>query len=512
MKELFSSEKIWLIVYVAIAGSYIYMMETVARLPYSIMKYIIFASLCLVFIEYYMSKAFINNILNIFLFVSVLSTITLIKQVLYKFAFGELAFLLYIGTVFLTGTLWVISFSVILESNKPKYTIINKSIIMITSINFLLFVLLHYELYVYGGIELYETLIFIIPPGVIALLILLFDAFLFKYILRVLSVEQRKMRSLLYIDLFIHILYSFVILIPLIITALLLVTVKPGEKTFIALSILSSYIITAFILSIIAKIYINHGIVIDNIKTPREPYIAESIAHFYRMRYISALILLFNHIEASGRSGLEIMNTKASTIVHKGAENISRFLKRLLLYNKVLKLANELDKIRVVMVKLPRLQNDVLGNKEIVNSIKSIESNLLKAYQLILENKHPGNYIKTVRGNVKKIVSILWKQGNKDYKTFEQILSILNEISRNPEKINDLVEIRPLLVRDIRNYMVHGRLTREYFYYNNKIIKKLDLLENYDNLFLLYTTILSYIQYNYNSKDVIRRTGLRARS
>ena len=494
MKKLFSSEKIWLIIYIAIAGSYIYIMETIAHLPYNIMKYLIIASLCFAIIEYYTNKAFINNIFNIFLFVSVLSTVTLIKQVLYKSAFGELAFLLYIGTILLTGTLWVISFSVILESNRPKHATISRSITSVSVIIFLLLISLYYGLHTYGSIELYETLAFIIPPAVIVILILLFDAFLFKYILRILSVEQKKMRSLLYIDLFIHILYSFVLLIPLIITALLLVTVKPGEKTFIALSILSSYLITALIVSVIAKIYANHGIVIDNLRTPREPYIAESIAHFYRMRYISALILLFNHIEASGRSGLEVMNTSASAIVRRGTESISRFLKRLSLHNKALNLASELDKIRVILVRLPRLPNNVLRDREIVNSIKSIESNLLKAYQLILENKYPGNYIKTVRGNVKKIISILWKQDSKEYKAFEQILRILSEIPENPKKISELVETRSLLVRDIRNYMVHGRLTREYFYYNNKIVRKLDIFENYDNLFLLYTTILSYIQ------------------
>ena len=325
------------------------------------------------------------------------------------------------------------------------------------------------------------------------ILLLMFDTFLFRYLLRILSREQRKERSLLYIDLFIHILYSFVLLIPLIVVSILLVAVKPGEKIFTALSILSSYLIAALIVAFIAKMYVNHGLIIDSIKVSRKPYLLESIANFYRMRYISALVLLFNYIEASGREGLEIMNEKASTIVRQGANNLVRLLRRMLLYNRALKLAEELDKIKVILVELPRIPVEFLEDSNVVSSLKSIESNLLKTYQLLVEGKHPGNYVKTVRGNVRKIISILWKHGVKEREAFEKILNILSELSENPNAINKLVVIRPLLIRDIRNYMVHGRLTREYFYYNNKIIRKIEVFENYDNLYILYSTILSYI-------------------
>ncbi len=492
MASKFSSDKVWLVIYVVIALSYIYIMVSIAHLPYTIVKYLVVVSLCFAIIEYYINKAFINNILNIFLFVSVLSTITLMRQGFYKFVLDETVIVLYVTAIFAIGVLWILSFSVILESNRLKYHVIDKGIMASSIIALLLLIMLYSNLHIYGSLEYYEALIFAVPPTTITVLIVLFDVLLFRYILRVLSREQRKERSLLYIDLFIHILYSFVLLIPLISTSLLLVTVKPGEKNFIALSILSSYFITALIVSLIAKIYVDHGVIIDYRKPPRETYITESLAHFYRMRYISALILLFNHIEASGRQGLEVMNTRASAIVYKGAEIARKLLKRLFMYKKALNLAKELDNINVVLVKLPRLSNNALKDKDIINSIKSIESNLLKAYQLIIEGKHPSNYIKTVRGNVKKIISILWKQGNEEYKSYEEILETLNIITKNPEAIKNLVEIRPLLLRDVRNYMVHGRLTREYFYYNNKIVRRIELFENYDNLFLLYTTILSY--------------------
>ncbi len=493
MSRTGSNEALWLIIYVAISVSYAYLLGTIVHSPYTVMRYSIVASIVFAIIGYYVNRAVLNNVLSIFLFISILSTTTLVRRTFYALEKGGLILILYTSTILFVGILWILSFSVILESNKLKYTIMDWGLFISSVTAMFSFASLHYVLYSYEVLELYEVLVFLIPPSIIVVLLLMFDSFLFKYLLRILSREQRKERSLLYIDLFIHILYSFVLLIPLIVVSILLVAVKPGEKIFTALSILSSYLIAALIVAFIARMYINHGLIIDGIKAPREPYLLESIANFYRMRYISALVLLFNHIEASGREGLEIMNEKASTIVRQGANNLVRLLRRMLLYNRALKLAEELDRIKVILVELPRIPVEFLEDSSVVSSLKSIESNLLKTYQLLVEGKHPGNYVKTVRGNVRKIISILWKHGVKEREVFEEILNVLSELSENPNAINKLVVIRPLLIRDIRNYMVHGRLTREYFYYNNKIIHKIEVLENYDNLYILYSTILSYI-------------------
>ncbi len=494
MSRTSSSETLWPIIYITISVSYMYLLDTIVHSPYTVIKYSIIASITFALIAYYVNRAVLNNILSIFLFISILSTTTLVDKTFYALKQGDLILILYTSTILLVGILLILSFSVILESNKPKYTIIDWGL-FVSSITVIFFsAYLYYLLYNYGAIELYEVLVFFIPPGIMTVLLIMFDSFLFKYLLRILSREQRKERSLLYIDLFIHILYSFVLLIPLIVVSLLLVAIKPGEKIFTALSILSSYLIAALIIAFIAKMYVNHGLIIDSIKVTREPYLLESIARFYRMRYISALILLFNHIEASGREGLEIMNEKASTIVRQGAEKLSKLLRRLLLYNRTLRLAEELDKIKVILVELPKIPVEFIEDPNIVSSLKSIESNLLKTYQLLVEGKHPGNYVKTAKGNMRKIISILWKHGAKEYEAFEKILNILSELPEKPDSINKLVVIRPLLVRDIRNYMVHGRLTREYFYYNNRIIHEIEVLENYDNLYILYSTILSYVE------------------
>ena len=74
--------------------------------------------------------------------------------------------------------------------------------------------------------------------------------------------------------------------------------------------------------------------------------------------------------------------------------------------------------------------------------------------------------------------------------------SILEELYnglKNIDNVNSLlniVEKEPLRLRDLRNFLVHGKLTREYILVENKVLDHIPFINEPIKLYILSTLLL----------------------
>ncbi len=78
----------------------------------------------------------------------------------------------------------------------------------------------------------------------------------------------------------------------------------------------------------------------------------------------------------------------------------------------------------------------------------------------------------------------------------------LYSLLEKPETLNidEFIEIEHIKLRDLRNFLVHGKLSRQYVVYNDRILDNIPLLEELVKLYIVTSLLLVFF-----SNKLIRR-------
>lgn len=121
---------------------------------------------------------------------------------------------------------------------------------------------------------------------------------------------------------------------------------------------------------------------------------------------------------------------------------------------------DEINSISIV-----RLRSDLYRFLEIIDETgglaKTNESITLKLYREIIDGEIVSEVVKQFRGEVKAVLRKCKSMDSVDCSILEELYNDLKNIDNVNSLLNNRVEKEPLRLRDLRNFLVHGKLTRE---------------------------------------------------
>ena len=261
-----------------------------------------------------------------------------------------------------------------------------------------------------------------------------------------------------------------------------------------------SYFYASLALSFVASLFMNHGAVLDVVEEllrgvggGKEGFLHSCLADFYRLRYPSALINLFNYVESLGNKGRSVMSVNLSEAFEEGMKLVKPALRGVRAAHKVEDVLKELRELRIVEVR-KEIHDSLASADPTGRLVKSFESRILKAYLSITAGSEskPARELKQVRGELKAALREVRGRGNEE--AAQEILRILEDVRAGGfDLVTHYVIERPVKLRDLRNHLVHGRLSREYVIKGGKPVKGLEVLRKPVMLYLMTSSLIAYV-------------------
>jgi len=211
---------------------------------------------------------------------------------------------------------------------------------------------------------------------------------------------------------------------------------------------------------------------------PNTLHLERAVTDYYRLRYVPAIINVANHLESIGNRGRRVLNTELTKIIEEGlrkaGHRIPSSAKR-----TVSNVLSAVNGARVV-----RLKKDVyealLSIDDTGRLAKTAEARILK---IVSGGEGAHKEIKQLRGELR---SALRKAS--DPAPVEAVIKALDE-----GDLRTLVEERPMLVRDLRNLLAHGRLTREFLLSNKGAPDIGEIISRPAPLYVVATALIAYV-------------------
>ncbi len=470
-------------------GIYVYLLER------PVVLYIIAVVIAYVIVQYLIGgkgHAFVG-LISAYLLASVVSDVTLLR-------IGHMpmtpAWIIYTAFVFVTGLMWVISSSAIIRTLNIRFgkaKLLLKATCVVTII---LGAFLYASVVPYSVSLASEPTLVIGLSALLASLIMAYDSLVFHKVLAVTaSTEASKVGDE---PIFTQLLAFFAFTLSLIVV--LIPNLKPSERPYLGVGIGFSYLYASLTLAFVASLFMNHGIVLDTVMTLLkdttggvEAFLHSCLADFYRLRYPSALINLFNYLESLGNEGRSIMNVNLSDAFKEGIELVKPTLKGVKAVRRAEDVLKELRELRIINVS--KEVHDSLASADPTGRlVKAFESRILKAYLGITtgDESQPVRELKQIKGELKAALRKA-KEGG-DEEAAQAISGILREIREgNVDVVTHYVTERPVKLRDLRNHLVHGRLSREYVIRGGQLVKGLEVLRKPVVLYLMTSSLIAYV-------------------
>ena len=239
-------------------------------------------------------------------------------------------------------------------------------------------------------------------------------------------------------------------------------------------------------LSLIASLFLGHSLI--SYPLGRRPeitgYLSTSIKEYVRLRYVSSLINLFKHIEASPR-GRKIMSVEVVEALRKGYEGLPRYARLMRVFGKTRNLLTYLENIRVLEAR-PDILNMLRQIDPSGYLAKTFETIVLRAYRMKIMGDE--KYSKEIKQLKSLIRSYKAKTSGADR---EKIVELLDRL-REPNVLDELVSVSRPSLRHLRNRLVHGRLSREVIMIGVRLADDLEFLDDPLSMYVLCSCLLIY--------------------
>ena len=346
--------------------------------------------------------------------------------------------LAFVALVAASATVWAMAVAGIINSLRVSYSLAKKVIKGASLAAAFLAVLLYLsveEISIRGD----EIAALVATSAAMTLMLILFDRYLFINLIRLAKSGEGSDA-----DSFVLSLVLTTMIFALTAVVVTVQNVRYGQRELYALSIAYSYYYASAALGLVASIFIVHGSVVEGFE-PKTLYLERAVTDYYRLRYVSAIINVANHLESLGNRGRKVLNTELSLIIEEG--------------------------IRLAGDRIPKSATKVVN--EVLNAVKGAKVVRLRKdiYDALMEADESGRLAKSVEARVLKIASggdarRAVKQLKGELRAAlrrvggsEVIKSVINSLDDG--NLSALIEERPMVLRDLRNLLAHGRLTRE---------------------------------------------------
>jgi len=302
-------------------------------------------------------------------------------------------------------------------------------------------------------------------------------------------------------DKLIYSLFIIVFIFSMTTVAVLIPNFRPSDRLYVASSIAYSYYYASTALALLASLFLNHGVIIDKVivtdsSRSGNEYVDTALSEYYRLRYIYSLVNLFNYAETKGSYGKYLMSIELHKALIEGYNDIKDVGEKIGVFKSVPSLIDEVKSMKIL-----RLRKEIYDELKEINQTsslpKTIETRILKIYKNIVEKSAPGKEVKQLRGELKNVMKNL-KKIRKESTWINKLYSLLEK----PETLNidEFIEIEPVKLRYLRNFLVHGKLSRQYVIYNDRILDNVPLLEEPVKLYIVTSLLLVFF-----SNKLIRR-------
>lgn len=398
---------------------------------------------------------------------------------------GELVryiWVIYVLAALTTGWVMALSASELLDPGR-HHPVLVRFLICVFSFSSILLSIYLFKLIAPSMLSISLAPVFIIGLSIILYLLFLFyDQSLLQILVKHIGGTRKRPDTDRY--LYTQVLSFFIFTLAIIVV--LIPNFKPSERPYLALSILYSYLYSGLSLSLIASLFLGHSVIVYPLT--RSPgilgYQLTSVKEYVRLRYVSSLINLFKHIEASPR-GRKIMSTEVAEALRKGYECLPVYARMMRIFGKTRDLLMYLERVRVLEAR-PDILNMLRQIDPSGYLAKTFETIVLRAYRMKIMGDE--RYTKELKQLKSFIRSYKAKTGGADRGKMIELLEKLRE----PSVLDELVSVSKPSLRHLRNRLVHGRLSRELIMIGDRLVDDLEFLDDPLGMYVLCSCLLTY--------------------
>ncbi len=165
----------------------------------------------------------------------------------------------------------------------------------------------------------------------------------------------------------------------------------------------------------------------------------EVLSDYFRIRYVSSLVRIFNYLEALGGRCRGYMSQRLGEVLLNSYKKWSSVLKGIDVFKHIDEFIDEINSTSII-----RLRSDLYKFLEIVDetggSAKSIESLALKLYRKIINAGNVSKTMKQFRSKVKALLRKCKSMNNVDCSMLEELYNGLKNSERINSFINNVIE------------------------------------------------------------------------
>ncbi len=448
---------------------------------------LLFVMVVYVVLGVWVSDSRVLVLVNSYLFVGVLSNVVLLRYKLLHTGYYVYSLFLYVLFVFLSGVVWLLSVSSIIGVLRIDFSV-SRFILkclwvagLIVGVFLFVYSTLHYLF------EPYMLLLVSLPALVIVFILLFFERVFFHRVL-VFAKSSRghdpdKLIYSFFVFLFVFAVLVFTVLFP---------ELRPGDRIYLALSVSFLYYYSSLVLGLMASLFIVHGMVLDHVRiggSAYSDYLVDAVSEYFRMRYVSSLVRVFNYLEALGGKGRGFMSRNLCDVLLDSYRRWSSVLRGVGVFKRVGEFVNEINSISII-----RLRSDLYSVfRDIDESgglAKTVESLTLKLYREAIRGGDVSRILKQLRGEVRVAVKKCRSTNSIDCSVLKELCNSLKNIDDISSFLDKLIEKEPLRLRDLRNFLVHGKLTREYVLVEDRVHTSLPFINEPIKLYILASLLL----------------------
>ncbi|WFO74792.1 hypothetical protein J4526_06880 [Desulfurococcaceae archaeon MEX13E-LK6-19] len=446
--------------------------------------FIVIMTAILMLIQVVVNRSTILGIVNTYLFISILSCLTLLRPRTAKIGDPIILWTTYSVFIFISALIWVVSSAIITSNLSFEYRRVKNLVKILSSIGIPLSVVVYLLVVPFNSLNIYEVLVISTISSLMASALLFFDQLLFHKAIR-LAKHVRTHDA----DQFIYTLILIIMFYSLALVTTMLPGFHPSERPFLALGIAYIYYYSGLAIAFVAQLFLNHGLVVEEINDSKTVFLERSLTDYYRLRYLSSLVNLFNHLEYIGPKGRSLLSQPLKEALSKGYNNLPGHVKKIRVFKKIPELIEEADNVYVVRLK-KEIYDYLTQLEDHGKAAKTVETFILELYKSIISKENSRASTKQFRGELKHIIRQL-KSAGLPVDPIEKLLSNLQRLSR--EELEQYIEFNRLTLRDLRNFIVHGRLSRELVVYKGKVSELIPFTVEPDKLYLVTTCLLALV-------------------
>ncbi len=451
----------------AVAGLAIYYMGSTDVSDTTI---VVSAAAAYLLLQLLLDESLLASVLNAYLFMGVLGSGVLIRPVREALPFPYISRLLFVGLVVAAAIIWALTVAGVIGSLRVRYSrakaVIKWSAVAAAPLAALLYLVVG-ELNVGGE----EVAALVATSAAMTLLIALFDRHLFINIIRLAKSGEGGDA-----DSFVLSLIITAMIFALTVVVVTVQNVRYGQRELYALAIAYSYYYASTALGLVSLLFIVHGTVVEGFE-PSTLHLERAATNYYRLRYVPAIIDIANHLESLGNRGRKILNTELARVIGEGIRRVKHRMPP-----SVIHIANEVleavEGARVVRLR-KEIYEALVSADDTGRLAKSVESRVLK----VISGRGPRREIKQLKGELR---SALRKAS--DPTPVEAVIKALEE-----GDLGALIEERPMMLRDLRNLLAHGRLTRELLISSDGVPEIAELVSRPASLYVVATALIAYV-------------------